>query len=111
LTAPLVAKLAPPVSPQMKMSGSAPAHNYNKIFSVQSSPDPPIFKKIAVRSSPDPAKIRFSPDPCSSLLHTAIAHHFEHKNAQGTPPHHGFSLLISVECACVELYPWVYCTR
>jgi len=25
LTAPLVAKLAPPVAPQMKMSGSAPA--------------------------------------------------------------------------------------
>jgi len=25
-----------------------------KIFSVRSSPDPPIFKKIAVRSSPDP---------------------------------------------------------
>jgi len=46
-----------------------------KIFSVRSSPDPPIFKKIAVRSSPDPAKIDFSldpvrssPDPCSSLL-------------------------------------------
>ena len=26
LTAPLVAKLAPPVTPQMKMSGSAPAN-------------------------------------------------------------------------------------
>jgi len=45
------------------------------IFSVRSSPDPPIFKKIAVRSSPYPAKIGFSPDPvrsipdlCSSLL-------------------------------------------
>jgi len=23
----------------------------------------------------------------------------------------GFSLLIIVECACVEHYPWVYCTR
>jgi len=32
------------------------------IFSVRSSPDPPIFKKIAVRSSPDPAKTGFSPD-------------------------------------------------
>jgi len=45
-----------------------------KIFSVRSSLDPPIFKKIAVRSSPDPDKIGFSPDPvrsrpdpCSSL--------------------------------------------
>ena len=45
-----------------------------KIFSVRSSPDPPILKQIAVRSSPDPAKIAFSPDPvrsspdpCSSL--------------------------------------------
>jgi len=39
-----------------------------QIFSVRSSPHPPIFKKIAVRSSPDPAKIGFSPDPCTSLL-------------------------------------------
>jgi len=31
-------------------------------------------------------------------------------NVQDTPSHHGFSLLISVECACVEHYPWVYCT-
>jgi len=23
----------------------------------------------------------------------------------GTPQHHGFSLLISVECACVDHYP------
>jgi len=45
-----------------------------KIFSVRSSPGLPIFKKIAVRSSPDPPKIGFSPDPvrsspdpCSSL--------------------------------------------
>ena len=30
LTAPLVAKLAPPVAPQMKMSGSAPAYSYCK---------------------------------------------------------------------------------
>ena len=44
-------------------------------FSVRSSPDPTIFKKIAVRSSPDAAKIgispdpvRSSPDPCSSLV-------------------------------------------
>jgi len=47
-----------------------------KNFSVRSSPDPPIFKKIAVRSFPDPAKIGFSPDPvwsspdpCSSLTY------------------------------------------
>jgi len=33
--------------------------------------------------------------------HAGIAYHVEH-NAHGTPPHHGFSLLISVECACVE---------
>ena len=45
-----------------------------KIFSVPSSPDPKVLKKIAVRSSPDPAKIgvspdpvRSNPDPCSSL--------------------------------------------
>jgi len=49
-----------------------------KIFSVRSSPDRPSLKKIAVRSSPDPAKIGFSPDPvrsshdpCSSLLSRA----------------------------------------
>ena len=34
-----------------------------QILSVRSSPDPPIFKKIAVWSSPDPVKIGFSPDP------------------------------------------------
>jgi len=33
--------------------------------------------------------------------HTGIAYHLEH-NTQGTLPHHGFSLLISIECACVE---------
>jgi len=33
--------------------------------------------------------------------HTGTAYNVEH-NAQGTPPHHGFSLLVSVECACVE---------
>jgi len=27
------------------------------------------------------------------------------------PSHCGFSLPISVECACVERYSWVYCTR
>jgi len=44
-----------------------------KIFSVWSSPDPPIFKKIAVRSSPDPAKISFSPDPVrSSPVHAHL---------------------------------------
>jgi len=49
-----------------------------KIFSVRSSPDPPILKKIAVRSNPDPVKIGFSPnpvrsspDPCLSLVHTS----------------------------------------
>ena len=30
--------------------------------------------------------------------HTGIAYRVEH-NAEGTPPHHGFSLLISVEFA------------
>jgi len=39
-----------------------------QIFSVRSSPDPPIFKKIAVRSSPAPAKIGFSPDPAGPVL-------------------------------------------
>jgi len=32
--------------------------------------------------------------------HTGMAY-VEH-NARGTPPHHGFSLLICVDCACVE---------
>jgi len=40
-----------------------------QIFSVRSSPDPPIFKKIAIRSSPDPAKIGFSPDPVLIRAH------------------------------------------
>jgi len=55
-------------------------HKTTKIFSVRSSPDPPIFKKIAVRSSPDPTKISFSPDParsspdpCSSLVYCIFA--------------------------------------
>jgi len=39
------------------------------------------------------------------MPHKGVAHHFEH-DAQGTPPHHGFSLFISVEFACVE-----HCTR
>jgi len=40
-----------------------------------------------------------------------MTHHVEH-NTQGTLLYHGFSLLISVECACVEHYPWVYsCTQ
>jgi len=26
-------------------------------------------------------------------------------NSQGAPSHHGFSLLIHLECACVEYYP------
>jgi len=37
-----------------------------KIFSVRFSPDLSNFKKIVVRSSPDPAKIDFSPDPVRS---------------------------------------------
>jgi len=52
-----------------------------KIFSVLSSRDPPILKKIAVRSSPDPAKIGFSPGPvlirahlCTMLKTTALNH-------------------------------------
>ena len=36
--------------------------------------------------------------------HTGIAHHVEH-NPEGTQPHHGFNLLISVECACIEHDP------
>jgi len=47
-----------------------------QIFSVRSSPDPPIFKKIAVRSSPDPAEVGFSPDPVlirAHLWHTSLA--------------------------------------
>jgi len=33
--------------------------------------------------------------------HRGIPYHVEH-NAQGTPPHRGFSLLICSECACVR---------
>ena len=40
-----------------------------QIFSVRSSPDPPILKKNAVQSSPDPAKIGFSPDPVLIRAH------------------------------------------
>jgi len=40
---------------------------------------------------------------------TPLAHCVE-RSAHGTP-HHGFNLLISVECACVEHYPWVYSTQ
>jgi len=36
--------------------------------------------------------------------HTGILHHVEHKT-EGKPPHHGLSLLISIECACVEHMP------
>ena len=36
--------------------------------------------------------------------HTGIAYHVAY-NAQGTMLHHGFSPLISVECACVKHYP------
>jgi len=43
------------------------SHKTTQIFSVRSNPDPLMFKKIAVRSSPDLAKIGVSPDPCSSL--------------------------------------------
>jgi len=43
------------------------------------------------------------------IVETIIASHtgipYVEHNAQGTPPHHSFSLLISVECACVEHYP------
>jgi len=39
-----------------------------QILSVLSCPDPPIFKKIVVRSSPGPAEIGFSPDPVRSSL-------------------------------------------
>jgi len=35
--------------------------------------------------------------------HTGIACHVEH-NAQRTWPHHGFNLLISVECTYIEEY-------
>jgi len=42
--------------------------------------------------------------------HMGMAYDVEH-HAQSTPPHHGFSQLISVEYACVEHYPCVYCTR
>jgi len=41
-----------------------------------------------------------------------MAYHVE-RDAHGTPLwlYHCFSLLISVECACVQHYLWVYCTR
>ena len=45
--------------------------------------------------------------------HTGIAYHVEH-NAQGMPPHHSFSLLISVKmCVCrvlsLSVLYWVTC--
>ena len=41
-------------------------------------------------------------DYCVTHGHGYVEH-----DVQGTPPHHGFRLLISVdvECACVEHYP------
>jgi len=39
----------------------------------------------------------------------SLAYHVEHY-AQGTPLHHDFNPLISVECAYEEYYPCVYCT-
>jgi len=42
--------------------------------------------------------------------HAGIAYHVEY-NAQGTPPHHGFSLLNCVQGACAKRYLWVYRTR
>jgi len=35
--------------------------------------------------------------------HTGVGYHVE-QYAQGTPPRHSFSLLISVECTCVVGY-------
>ena len=43
------------------------------------------------------------------MSHTGITYRIEH-NAQGTLPHHGFSLLISVAYTCVEHHSCVYCT-
>jgi len=34
--------------------------------------------------------------------HTGIAYHVEHI-AEGTPPHQGFGLLVSVECRALSL--------
>jgi len=42
--------------------------------------------------------------------HMGIAYHLEH-NGQDMLPHHSFSLLISVECACGEHYPSVFCSQ
>ena len=51
-----------------------------KFIFVRSSPHPTIFKKIVVRSNPDPTKtafspdlVRSSPDPCSSLVNSKQA--------------------------------------
>jgi len=38
------------------------------------------------------------------MSHTVTTYQVEHK-AQGTLPHCGFSLLISIGCECVEHYP------
>jgi len=44
-----------------------------RIFTLKqqkfSQSDPPIFKELAVRSSPDPARIGFSPDPVLICVH------------------------------------------
>jgi len=36
--------------------------------------------------------------------HVGVAYLLE-RNTQGTPLHHGFNVLISAECVCVEPYP------
>jgi len=64
---PLMATCRPTLPSQICTIGSqlkfliCSARVTTKIFSIRSSPDPPIFKYIAVRSSPDPAEIGFSP--------------------------------------------------
>ena len=50
LTAPLVAKLAPPVAPQMKMSGSAPDSDYSKFCLIWIGTGLQISLKLRIRT-------------------------------------------------------------
>jgi len=58
--------------------------------------DPTRTQRIKITTAATERNIR----PIVETSHTGIAYQVE-RNPLGTPPHHGFSLLISVECACV----------
>ena len=83
-----------------------------KFFSVRSSHDPPILKKIAVRSSPDPAKIGFSPgpvrsspDPCSTLNNTHVARTSRNKMSTTWDFYHCLVPQCEALRACCSTFP------